>query len=259
MTKPGGLAWFGATLVWVMAAVMSFAGLRDLADTCGVSHAISWLLPLVIDMGVLVAAWVWRRGVNPAASKLAGRLTWSLLCLTVAGNATELGMRASHITPPWWVAALVGAIPPAVAGATAHLLVLLGRTDVALSDTYGQHDGEESVTTETPTVPSSAPSVGVCPPAPSRPSQLGPEARGPKRKPSILAPTPDSSPTTTAQELLAAGAGRRRLSRELGISEYEARVLLDGHKAEAQPKVTPSRGDDAVTAPRNGHRVLEDA
>jgi hypothetical protein len=39
-------------------------------------------------------------------------------------------------------------------------------------------------------------------------------------------------PTEQVDELIAAGAGRRRLARELGISEYEARQLLDRTRTE---------------------------
>lgn len=52
-----------------------------------------------------------------------------------------------------------------------------------------------------------------------------------------------------AAELIAAGAGRRRISRELGVSEYEARRLLDS----ARPATPP---DHAVNGARlNGTGV----
>lgn len=41
-----------------------------------------------------------------------------------------------------------------------------------------------------------------------------------------------TQPTERVGELIAAGAGRRRLARELGISEYEARQLLDRTRTE---------------------------
>lgn len=49
-------------------------------------------------------------------------------------------------------------------------------------------------------------------------------------------PEPEDSaqPTERVGELIAAGAGRRRLARELGISEYEARQLLDRTRTEPQ-------------------------
>lgn len=210
MTRPGWFAWFGAFLVWTGAAVMSFSGLDGLARTCFIAPTIAWLLPIVIDVGVAVAAWVWRRGVNPDAARLAGRITWSLLVLTVVGNGAHLGMEASHITPPWWVAAVVGAIPPAVAGATAHLLVLLGRSQVVpMPDTKRR-----------PESPRAASGAGGRPPGLS--ASEAPKPAKPKR--TRVSADPDSLLQQT-REL--APIGRRALSRELGVSEHQARTLLE--------------------------------
>jgi hypothetical protein len=225
VTRPGAFAWFGASLVWTGAATLSFSGLDGLAVSCYISPALAPLLPLVIDVGVAVAAWVWRRGVNPEAARLAGRLTWSLLVLTITGNGAHLGMEASHVTPPWWVAALVGAIPPAVAGATAHLLVLLGRVN--------PDKAANSVHEVATSAPEAREELTVS--APSRP----------KRAKTLPAPTDRTVSETKAAALLASGAGRRKLARALDISEHQARVLLEQHAAEK--------------APNNGVKVLEDA
>lgn len=224
MTRPGTFAWFGASTVWFGAATLSFSGLDGLAQSCYISPTLAPLMPLVIDVGVAVAAWVWRRGVNPDAARLAGRMTWSLLVLTVVGNGSHLGMEASHVLPPWWAAAIVGAVPPAVAGAVAHLLVLLGRGDVQL-------DVQEPVicAQEPEVIAQRKPA-----PAPSRPKRT-----------SVAAPTDRTVSETRAAALLASGAGRRRISRELGVSEHQARVLLEQHAAEKTPN--------------NGHPVLEEA
>ena len=51
-----------------------------------------------------------------------------------------------------------------------------------------------------------------------------------------LAPPPPAGeaapagPPDRAAELIAAGAGRRKLARELDITEHEARALLDRHR-----------------------------
>lgn len=197
MTKPGAVAWFGATILWTGAATLSFAGLDGLAVSCYIAPGLAPLLPLVIDVGVAVAAWVWRRGVNPEASRLAGRMTWSLLVLTVLGNGSHLGMEAGHVTPPWWCAALVGAIPPAVAGAVAHLLVLLARTaDVALLDTCGHDEEPDLIPAEIPAPPTQPPSV-------------------PRSPDNLLSKTEQLLPI-----------GRRALAQQLDISEHKARELL---------------------------------
>ena len=72
------------------------------------------------------AVWLSRRH-NPEAERFARRLTWALLALTVAGNAAHQGLAAAGMVPPWWVAVLVGAIPPGVVGAVVHVAVLVGR------------------------------------------------------------------------------------------------------------------------------------
>jgi hypothetical protein len=49
-------------------------------------------------------------------------------------------------------------------------------------------------------------------------------------------PAPGDGEPDRAAELIAAGAGRRRLSRELGVSEYEARRLLDCARPATSPE-----------------------
>lgn len=256
MTRPGAFAWFGASVVWLGAATLSFSGLDGLAVSCYISPNLAPLLPCVIDVGVAVAAWVWRRGANEDAARLAGRMTWSLLVLTITGNGAHLGMEASHVTPPWWVAALVGAIPPAVAGATAHLLVLLGRAEapgVGVEPTSRQSRGlldagaptsSSPRTSATPaqTTPS-VPPVRAGNPSPAPPNDLLTEEVKPKRS-SMPASTDRTVAETKARALLASnpGMGRRALMAATGLKEYEARKLLESSRA-----------------PRNGVKVLEDA
>ena len=61
-------------------------------------------------------------------------------------------------------------------------------------------------------------------------------------------PRPDD--TDRAAVLIAAGAGRRRLSRELGVTEYEARRLLE----RARP-ATDTPADDDTRRRRHRHRL----
>lgn len=120
--------WAGLLVVLAAAAVLSFVGLRDLAVSVRIPPDLAWLLPVAVDAGAAVscAAWLSRR-VNSDAASFARSMTWSLLATTVVGQATHLGMLANGVTPPWWVAVIVGAIPPAVVGACVHLAVLVAR------------------------------------------------------------------------------------------------------------------------------------
>ena len=122
------IVWCGLAVVLAAAAVLSFDALRGLALAVGISANLAWLLPVAVDAGAAVSCAVWLgRRATADASAFAGRMTWALLAVTVLGNAAQLGMHAHAVVPPWWVAVLVGAIPPAVVGSTVHLVVLLVR------------------------------------------------------------------------------------------------------------------------------------
>ncbi len=124
----------GLTVVLSAAAVLSFAALRDLAVAVRIHRELAWLLPIAVDAGAAVSCAAWLSPHSPRdAARFARGLTWGLLTLTVAGNATAQGMAAAGLVPPWWVAVLVGAIPPAVVGGVVHLAVLVGRTPATWS------------------------------------------------------------------------------------------------------------------------------
>jgi len=122
------IVWLGLAVVLAAAAILSFAELRALGTAVGIPTVIAWLLPISIDAGAAVSCAVWLGGrTDEHAARYAGRMTWALLLATVLGNATGLGLAAAAVVPPWWVAVLVGAIPPAIVGSTVHLVVLLVR------------------------------------------------------------------------------------------------------------------------------------
>jgi uncharacterized protein DUF2637 len=119
----------GLAVVLAAAAVLSFDALRGLALAVSIPARFAWLLPIAVDAGAAVSCAVWLGRHTPrGAATVAAGMTWGLLVLTVAGNAGHLYMHAHHITPPWWVAVAVGAMPPAIVGGTVHLLVLLTRS-----------------------------------------------------------------------------------------------------------------------------------
>lgn len=196
---PGGagvIIWTGMAVVLAAAAVLSFSALRDLAITVRIASHLAWLLPVCVDAGAAVSTTVWLSGrANEAASGFARWLTWALLVLTVAGNATHQGLAAADVIPPWWVAVLVGAIAPVVVGSVVHLAVLVGRTQLADDTTAEPIVVEAAVVAE----------------------------------PAVEKPAADKDGgdlIARAAELVADGAGRPRLRRELGVSDYRAKQLL---------------------------------
>lgn len=180
---------FGLLLiVATAAAVLSFAALRDLALVCGFSARLAWLLPVVIDAGAAAGSLVWLGGwAAGSARRFARLLALALLGLSVAANALGHGLSAYGLAPPWWVVVVVSAVAPAVLGAVVHLAVLVGRPQPVVEDVPDEEPLDEHDWWES------------------------------------ALPVADDRAT----ELITAGVGRRRLSRELGVSEYQARQLLD--------------------------------
>jgi hypothetical protein len=210
---------FGLLLiVATAAAVLSFSALRDLALSCGFTRELAWLLPVVVDAGAAAGSLVWLGGRAPElARQFARTLALTLLGLSVGANALDHGLDAYRLAPAWWVVVGVSAIAPAVLGAVVHLAVLVGR-------------------------PVSPPLED---PGPADPTVAAVEAdtldeHGLSRRWDDASPT---APPDRATELVAAGMGRRRLSRELDISEYEGRRLIEA----ARPTPSPSSG---VASPR---------
>lgn len=229
------LTMAGLAVVLTAAAVLSFAALRDLAIAVRVSTHLAFLLPIAVDAGAAVSCAVW---LTPAARADARRfacwLTWALLAATVVGNAAQLGMHANAVVPPWWVAVLVGAVPPAVVGGVVHLLVLVGRGAAAPEKRV---DSPTRVVTSPPA--HSAPAV----PAPVAPAVL---TASPKPAPVEPTPPPARQSALVAVadvddrvlELIANGAGRVELEKELGVSEYRARQLLKAHRTNGHQVAT---------------------
>jgi hypothetical protein len=195
-------------VVAVAAAVLSFAALRDLALMCGFAVWLAWLLPVVVDAGAAAGSLVWLGGwAGDAARQFARALALCLLALSVAANALGHGLEAYGLEPPWWVVVVVSAIAPAVLGAVVHLAVLVGRVKPA-------------------------PPVEL----PDDFADLGDEPLSPWWE--SAPPVSEPSRSDRAEALIASGIGRRRLAKELGVTEHEARQLL-----------ASSRRDDATDDP----------
>jgi hypothetical protein len=198
--------WLLALLavVALAAAVLSFDALHGLAVLCGFSQPLAPLLPVTVDAGAAAGSLVWLRGQAPEnARRFARALALVLLGGSVAGNALGHGLAAYAAHPEWWVVVLVSAVPPAVLGAVVHLAVLAGRAGPAAAPiVVRQYD-------EVPLPPADDP-AGEDEPTDER---------------------------STVADLVAAGLGRRRIAKELGISEHEARELIARHRVNGHPVV----------------------
>ena len=193
----GPALWIGLLVVLAAAAALSFDALHDLAVAVRMPPLLAPLLPIAIDAGAAVSCATWlSHRVDDSTAHYARRMTYCLLTLTVVGNAAQLGMHANDLTPPWWAAVAVGAVPPAVVGATVHLIVLVSRAS----------------------------------------------PRG------VAAPTPrttvDEDLRRHAEQLVTDGAGRPRIATELGLTDHQARRLVQDIRQELRAR---SHGDHEPT------------
>ena len=234
------------TVVAGAAAVLSFAALRDLALLVGFAPTLAPLLPVTVDAGAAAGSLVWLSRHSGAAAGFGRTLALTLLGASVAGNALGHGLIAYGTRPAWWVVVAVSSVPPAVLGAVVHLAV---RATQAHTTATADDPVDEAVSHPRET----APPAGD-PPGADQVSELGVARTGVTDDPvdepwsdvhrggedldgdgvshprETAPPAGDPPGADRARALIAAGAGRRRLSRELGVSEHEARELLAAHR-----------------------------
>jgi Protein of unknown function (DUF2637) len=124
----------GILVVGLAAGILSFTTLQGLAESVGfrqilfAAFSASWLLPITIDAAGVISARIWLLAKGPDESvRFARALTWTCIIVSIAGNTGRHLMEAYLPIPPWWVVAIVSAIPPATLGAVVHLGNLVRR------------------------------------------------------------------------------------------------------------------------------------
>ncbi|MEV4343542.1 DUF2637 domain-containing protein [Actinoplanes sp. NPDC049596] len=116
----------GMTVAAISAAVASFAGLRGLAQVAGWPDQLAWLLPVTIDAYAMTSARVWLAGTldSDRARRFARANAIGAIATSIVGNAGYHLTAAGLIAITWPIVVLVGAVPAAVLGLTAHLHAL---------------------------------------------------------------------------------------------------------------------------------------
>ena len=135
----------GMLIAAASAAVASFTGLRGLALITGWPPRLAWLLPVTLDAYAMTSARVWLASTTRArrARRFARANAIGAITASIAGNATyhSVTVGLMHISPP--IVVLVGAVPAAVLGFTAHLHALRtldGTEDVPEDETAEVED-----------------------------------------------------------------------------------------------------------------------
>lgn len=215
--RTGWQLWLPALLVAVGAVAATAHGLFEVAVAARVPWGVALLYPLITDGLALVA--------YAATHRLRGWATGYAWVVTVLAAALSGLAQAAYLASEPLVAGPelrfgVGAWPAVAAAIVAHLLYLLA-------------------TPVKPTVPRpSAPAAprlvadavaAVAPKPAAAPSPLA-VVREPAVR-AVAEPAPPVEPVTVelekVRELVAAGAGRNVVARELGVKPHVARKLVD--------------------------------
>jgi len=113
----------GMAIAAASATVASFTGLRGLALDAGWPPHLAWLLPVTLDTYAMTSARVWLAETTRArrARRFARANAIGAILASIAGNAAYHATAVGLITVSWPIVVLVGSVPAAVLGLTAHL------------------------------------------------------------------------------------------------------------------------------------------
>jgi hypothetical protein len=156
--------------------------------------ALAFLYPVVVDAGAAASCAAWLH----TRGRQPFAMTWCLLGISVVLNGTTHYLESTHTAPSWALVVAVAAVPPTVLGLCVHLAVGIGRP--------AQTEVGRVVRDAAPA--SATYSAG-------------------ERTLSTVSDDP-------LAELVAQGAGRRKVADVLGVSEHQARKLLDAHRNGAE-------------------------
>lgn len=139
-----------ATLIAVMAFVLSFDALRTLGIACGIQPALGWMFPLIVDVPVLAftwATWVFKtRGMGQG-------YPWAMLILfsavSLVGNALHAHpVETNGMLLPDWTASLLMTMPPIALLATSHMMVTAASRSYDLETVEPEQPDEARTPTE---------------------------------------------------------------------------------------------------------------
>ncbi|ASZ75467.1 excisionase [Mycobacterium phage Kimona] len=115
-----GVAVAGTVAVGGLAFALSFTALADLAGHAGVTEGQAWMVPLVVDGGIIVAT---------MATVALRRHQWYAWTLLLFSSLVSVAGNVAHAQPHGLIAMVIAAIPPLWLLAATHLTVMLSRSE----------------------------------------------------------------------------------------------------------------------------------
>ncbi|MFC0527245.1 hypothetical protein [Phytohabitans kaempferiae] len=247
-------ASFGlSATTWVALAVL--AGFTATASLFGLTLHMAWLMPVAVDGYVVVALVLWMSPVPEKVAKFAKWNTYGAAGIGIAAQSAYHLLHTASITDEVWrvvLAAIVGALPPAVAGLAVHMRALIRResntkpgTIPAPSSptTHGINQPSTIDTvpatpvTGTPTQPSISDSRPKAAPVPNLVPVVVKVPAGPVPTPATVAARLAKTPTTSPTDPAPVPAK----------SAPPARKPRPHHPAATSERLAPSTTDTPVT------------
>jgi outer membrane biosynthesis protein TonB len=180
---------------WIALGVL--AGFTSTLTVQGLTlFRLAWLMPIAVDGYVVVALVLWMAPVPARVAAFAKKNTYLAAGTGIVAQSAYHLLFTMSTTDQWWrvvLAALVGALPPTVAGLAVHMRALIRR------ESGNQHAAAPS-TLDTAAVPPAAPR-----PAPAAPSTVDTTPTQPTQptEPTRPAATPVPTPAVIAARITA--------------------------------------------------------
>lgn len=246
----GFVSWLvlGASFALSAATWVALAELADFTATASVGPVtlrLAWLMPIAVDGYVVVSLVTWMAPVPARVAAFARKNTYAAAAIGVVAQSCFHTLTVWTDTGTVWravLAAVVGALPPAVAGLAVHMRALIRRES--------GRDVAADVPPEASQVVAPARAVEVPPAAPARTGSPR------KRAPAKATRRPAEQTRQLAADLMDAEPGitRAEVARRLKVTPRRLRDVLN---EAAEPRTSAPADDEPV--PHNGvHPELVD-
>jgi hypothetical protein len=154
-------ASFGlSAATWVALGIL--AGFDGSVTLFGLTLRLAWLLPIAVDGYVVVALVLWMSPVPARVARFARTNTYAAAGVGVLAQSAYHALTVLAATGAAWrcvLAAVVGALPPAVTALAVHMRALIRRESAATGELFLDTEAIVESRSSTPAAPS-APNLG---------------------------------------------------------------------------------------------------
>ncbi len=261
-------ASFGlSTSTWIALAVLAgFTGEATIGD---VTLYQAWLLPLAVDGYVVIALVLWMSSVPAKVAAFAKKNTYGAAGIGIAAQSAYHALTIWTETDVLWravFAAVIGALPPTVAGLAVHMRALIRRERGTAAPLDTHHTYESVVTphdaTRTPghvTASIDGLAANTVPEQP--PSTTSDDDNRPAGPPLVAAPAPTQTVTPTPAELAERVRPRTQHPAPTAPAAAPGPAARPGPNAPSTPatpapQLAPPANDPPVTSPGAAQLLL---